>query len=91
MATVQRDDLTWTTVRIENTYQDTGDITLLQGDNCEKRYRLWRLNSIRDVDDDDPRIRDSYMKVTFTFNPEGSSNKKILCHDINTLYVPIIF
>jgi len=82
------DDLTTTfdSVRVTNTHQDTGVITLAGNDDLRRRFRKWRLNVFRNAADS-KRIRDSWMKVVFSYATD-SDHKKLVIHPIETLYLP---
>jgi len=82
------DDLTHTfdTLQITNTHQDTGNMILSARDDLRRRFRKWRLNTFRDVDDEG-RIRDSWIKSHFTWS-QDVNNKKLIVHPIDFYYLP---
>ncbi len=82
------DDLTTTfdSVRVTNTHQDTGVITLAGNVDLKRRFRKWRLNVFRNLTDS-KRIRDSWIKAVFSY-ATTASHKKLVIHPIEVLYTP---
>ena len=79
--------LTFDTLRITNTHQDTGTLTLstwLTNEDLKRRFRKWRINTFRDTDNG--RIRDSWIKSHFVWTQP--SNKKLVVHPIDYLFLP---
>ena len=77
---------TFSTIRLENNYQDTGIILLEPDDNIIRRFRTWRFNDIRNQSDDG-RFIDNYAKLTLSFTNDGISKLKV--SDIQTSFSPI--
>lgn len=75
---------TFTSIRVRDSYQDTGVITLTPDDNIIRRLRNWRFNSIRDTDDFNSTFKDNYVIVDLEFTNDG--NKHITISDIIMLY-----
>lgn len=76
---------TFDSIQIYNDYQDTGEISLVPGDNIIRRLRTWRFNTIRDNASEDPKVRSSYIKVKLKFT-NSSANEKIILHNLTTNY-----
>jgi len=76
---------TFDTLQVTDTHQDSGIITLSTRDDLKRRYRFWRINTIRDSIDGG-RIRDSWIKTVFTWL--ANSNKKLVVHPIDFMYLP---
>jgi hypothetical protein len=74
-------DRTMDTVRVRNDYQDTGVVTITPGTNARRLLRTWRMHLPRD---NSARIRDSYIRVDFTF--DHSNEERIVMHDLITTY-----
>lgn len=83
---------TFTSLRISNDYQDTGNITLTNNQNIKRRLRRWRNTVPRAMYDEtgtlqsrlDARIRDTYMKLKLEFS--NASSRKFVAHDIITYF-----
>jgi len=78
-------DVTIDSIRIKNTYQDTGVINLVPrksaiSGNVVRRERLWRFDQFRDSISNNGRLKDSYFKVTITFN--NTTNYKIVFYNL---------
>ena len=69
-----------------NDHQDSGVVALTVGENIVRKLRSWRMNVPRDAKDNDPRIRDYYMKLIMKHNP--SNNERMILHDVVTHYRP---
>lgn len=68
---------------VSNDYQQT---SLLSSTDLIKRFKVFRLNNLRDNTTGQPRLRDMYIKIDITYtNP---NNNKLVIHDINTYFVP---
>lgn len=82
------DDLTHTfdTLQVTNTHQDTGIMLLSTREDLKRRFRKWRLNTFRDINDEG-RIRDSWIKSHFTWT-QDANNKKLIVHPLDFLYLP---
>ncbi len=76
-------DLTMTNIQVENDYQDTGVVTI-DSDNSRRLLRTWKIDAGRNSGDD-ARLRDTYSKVTLTYENDAS-NYGIVLHDFLTLY-----
>jgi hypothetical protein len=79
-------NLTFDTLRISNTHQDTGVITLLGNTDLMRRFRTWRLNVFRNLSDS-KRIRDSYIKAIFTWT-QDSNHRKLVVHPVSFNVLP---
>lgn len=77
---------TFDKMRVSNSYQDTGWITLTSGTNITKRLRKWRMNSFRDNVANSGRIRDAYIKVELEYY--NTNNYKFMLNDIITNWFP---
>jgi len=73
---------TISSLRVYNSYQDTGTITLVPNTNIIRKLRRWRVNVLRDQDTDKPRLRDHYFVVEVKFT--NNLNKQILLHDLTS-------
>lgn len=74
---------TISTIRVYNSYQDTGVITLNPTTNFKKRFRTFRFNSIRDyvgTPATNPRQRDKVFIVEVTFN--NPNNRRLVMNDV---------
>lgn len=70
------------TIRVDNEYQDTGDVTL-DDTNMRKKFRVWRALIPRKKDSRE-RIRNPWAKITLGMkNPD---NKMTILHDLNVGY-----
>jgi len=78
-------DETITSLQIINDYQDTGVITLVPGTNIRRLLRTWRINALRD-EGNNARLRDTYHKVKLTFINDNPSPRKIIIHDLLSVY-----
>lgn len=68
---------------VSNDYQQT---PLLNSTDLIKRFKVFRLNNLRDNTIGEPRLRDMYIKIDITYtNP---NNNKLVIHDIDTYFVP---
>lgn len=86
-------DESFSSIRVENEYQDTGEVTLSnkknRSSNLKNKFRTWRVNIPRNIKLDDrgrgsrDRIRNPWCKVTLTKNP---TLKKCILHDLNMYY-----
>ena len=74
---------TVTSIKNENSYQDTGERSLASS-NSRRLIRTWRLGSGRNSGDN-ARLRDNYLKTTLKFEND-SDDKTIVMHDFVTLY-----
>ncbi len=79
-------DETVDTLRITNTYQDTGVINLVPGTNITRRLRTWRINELRDSISEEGRLRDSYMKIDLGYN--NTDNYRFILSDLLSTYRP---
>lgn len=79
-------DETLDTLRITNTYQDTGVITLVPGTNITRRLRTWRINELRDSISEEGRLRDSFVKLDLGYN--NTNDYKLTLSDIVSTYRP---
>jgi hypothetical protein len=70
------------TIRLQNNYQDSGVIPLTSS-NVVGRFRTWRFNEIRSNTGE--RLKDNYLKITFTFTPR-EDNDTLVLNDIITTY-----
>ena len=71
------------TVFVSNDYQQT---PVLTSNELIKRFKVFRLNNLRDNTTGQPRLRDMYIKIDITYtNPDYN---KLLIHDISTYFVP---
>jgi hypothetical protein len=78
---------TYSEVRVNNDYQDSGDINLVVDSTVMRRMRMWRISEVlRDDLDEDPRMRDKYMMSRFIF--DNTDNYRLVSHPIDT-YVRI--
>ena len=79
---------TFTSIKIYNDYQTTGEIILTPDSNIKRRFRTWRFNKFRDNTSTaiDPRIRSDNIKIELKFT--NTNNKKILIDNIITNYRP---
>jgi hypothetical protein len=79
---------TFTSIKIYNDYQTTGEIMLSPNDNIKRRFRTWRFNKIRGNTTNalNPRIRSDNIKIELKFT--NTDNKKILIDNIITNYSP---
>ena len=73
-------------IQFTNDYQDSGEIVLTPGNNIIRRFRLWKMNILRDQGLN--RLKDSYLKIKLKFNNDYS-NKRILINDVTTIYEPL--
>ena len=71
---------TFNTLRIYNSHQDTGTITLTPQTNIIRTLRKWRINVLRDNATNKPRLRDYHFFLELTYN--NSSDKELILHDI---------
>jgi len=77
-------NMTWTTMNVTNSYQNTGTITFVPENNIIKRFKLWRFNMFRDATTDSPSIKDSYARMHLEFTPPDVG-WSIKCNDIQSL------
>jgi hypothetical protein len=79
---------TFTSIKIYNDYQTTGEIILNPNVNIKRRFRTWRFNKIRGNTTNPlhPRIRSDNIKIDLKFT--NADNKKILVDNIITNYSP---
>jgi len=78
---------TFTSVRLWNDYQDTGEVNLVLRSNIKRKFRNWSITFPRTMNGASKsrdRIRNpwSYLKLTLS-NPDG---KKMIAHDITVSY-----
>jgi hypothetical protein len=73
-------DETFNTIRVYNSYQDTGTLTLIPQSNVVRRLRKWRINVLRDDDINKPRLRDYHFFVELTYN--NNADKELILHDL---------
>jgi hypothetical protein len=78
--------LTFDNVQITNTHQDTGVIALNGNIDLKRRFRKWRLNIFRNLSDS-KRIRDSWVKVIFTWG-QNLSHHKLIIHPVSFSFLP---
>lgn len=71
---------TFNTLRIYNSYQDTGTLTLTPQNNIKRRLRKWRINVLRDNSSNKPRLRDYHFFLELTYN--NNNNKEMVLHDV---------
>src|SRR3990167_386037 len=74
---------TFTTLNVNNEYQDTGDITLVPGTNIKRRMRRWRLKIPRHKGTK-ARIRNPF--TTIKFNIDNAPNRRVIINDVITYY-----
>jgi len=79
-------NVTFDTVQLLNTYQDTEEMDLFYRPDVKRRFRKWRMNLLRNHDDNG-RLRDSWFKAIFTWE-QSNTHKKLIIHPINFLYSP---
>ena len=77
---IEQQTTTFTSIRVQNTYQDTGVVPIVNTTNIMRRLRTWRMNILRDSLSNSGRLRDSYFKVTLTY--DNANNYKMIAHDI---------
>lgn len=78
---------TFSSIRLWNDYQDTGEVNLIQRSNIKRKFRNWNITfprSMNGVLKTRDRIRNpwSYIKLTLN-NPNGY---KMVAHDITLSY-----
>jgi hypothetical protein len=71
---------TFNTLRIYNSYQDTGTLTLTPQNNITRRLRKWRMNTLRDNATNKPRLRDYHFFLELTYN--NNADKEMVLHDL---------
>ncbi len=71
---------TFNSIRVYNSYQDTGTLTLTPQANIIRTFRKWRMNVLRDASTNNPRLRDYHFFLELTYN--NNSNKELILHDI---------
>jgi len=74
---------TWDKIQMLNSYQDSGEITIVSGTNIKRRMRMWRFKDFRDNTNRRIRFRDEYVKLIFTYIPGGN---RIIMHDLATYF-----
>ena len=77
---------TFNTIRIYNEYQDSGTITLTPGSNIIRRFRTWRINTLRANTLNKPKFVNSWIKVELSFT--NVSNKELILYNLTTNYKP---
>ena len=65
---------------------DSGEVILTPGKNIIRRFRLWKMNILRDSNLN--RLKDSYLKIKLKF-VNDNSNQRILINDVTTIYEPL--
>jgi hypothetical protein len=78
---------TFTSLRLWNEYQDTGEVNLVMRSNLKRKFRNWNITFPRVLNGASKsrdRVRNpwSYLKFTLA-NPDG---KKMIAHDITVSY-----
>ncbi len=95
---VNKEDLTFTSVRVSNSYQDSYDIGLISttdgsiiNNYLNKRLRVWRLNVFRDALEKgkEARFRDSFIKAEFTLD-DNFTSYRVVIHPISFSWSPTI-
>lgn len=81
---IDQPNLTMDTIQVINDHQDSGIISLTVGGNVIRKLRSWRTNIPRDASNNNPRIRDYYIKLILTHTP--TNNERMILHDIITNY-----
>ena len=76
----------FSTIRVYNDYQDTGDVTVTSS-NGGRRMRTWRYTVPRNSGATD-RIRGEYALINLNFNNERPVNTKFTLSDLITHYIP---
>ncbi|KKP52085.1 MAG: hypothetical protein UR43_C0015G0021 [candidate division TM6 bacterium GW2011_GWF2_33_332] len=71
-------------IQVRNDYQDTGVIPI-NSSNCRRLLRTWRIDAGRNAGDN-ARLRDTYIKVKFTF-VNDTNHHTIVLHDLVSLYM----
>lgn len=84
-------------IRVENEYQDTGEVALVNrklidnkvtysssNTNLKKKFRVWRIQIPRDETHKMDRIRNTWCKITLGNN--GNTNSQSVLHDLNVQY-----
>jgi hypothetical protein len=79
-------NLTFDYLQVSNTHQDTGEMNLSTRTDLMRKFRKWRINTFRNSGDTG-RIRDSWVKATFTWQ-QTHNNKKLVVHPITFKYTP---
>ena len=84
-------------IRVENEYQDTGEVQLVNrklvnnkitysssNTNLKKKFRVWRIQIPRDKAHKMDRIRNTWCKITL--GNKGNNNSQTILHDLNVQY-----
>jgi hypothetical protein len=78
---------TFSRMRVYNSYQDTGVMNLNPGSNIKRRMRTWRMNQLRDLKSNSPRIKDYYVIIELEFDNNGTETIRV--NDITTVFTPL--
>lgn len=85
---------TFDSIRLNNNYQDTNNITLIYSDNIipsgigsiRRRMRTWHYTLPRY---EGARLRDAWLQLSLSY--ENNNNKRLVMHEIETSYTPSPF
>lgn len=78
---------TFTSIRLWNEYQDTGEVNLVLRSNLKRKFRNWGVTFPRTMNGSNKsrdRIRNPWSYLKFTLN--NQDGKKMIAHDIKVSY-----
>jgi len=78
---------TFSSIRIWNEYQDTGDVNLVLRSNLKRRFRSWNITFPRSMNGSlktRDRIRNPWSYIKLTLN--NNNGKKMIAHDVTLSY-----
>lgn len=77
-------------IHVRNEFQDTGDVTLKQYKNLQKKFRMWRAYIPRDVKEVENyqlnRIRNPWIQMKLSYTPTELEDNKLVMHDLIVNY-----
>jgi hypothetical protein len=71
-------------IKVDNSYQTSGTITLTVGENIQRFLRTWRLHIPRDSGSESSKMRDKYISAELTYTNDGY--KRFYLYDIITKF-----
>jgi len=80
-------DETFQQLLITNEHQTTDPITLVVGENIQRRMRTWRLAIPRDKSGTNARIRNPYIQAFLQYRNVNGVDRRFIIYDVNTHYI----
>ena len=73
-------------IKAWNEYQNTGDVTLVKGNNLQQKFRIWRTDIPRDSTNILDRIRNPWIRLKLWKTPDVTPQRAVI-YDVGVLSI----